>query len=213
MAPSPAASPIAVVSAAAAATILRTPHLRRLLVPEGLLPSPYTVLTFDATLQLHDPLGLRATFIRRQTVQFAQEGVGAILDHVWGDGIALTDYWTDAGRLIGSIRDGPRRHLVLALGRRTRRGELLTFQVRRRAMAAFLGPEEWVETVIDHPVQQLRRTVVFPHARPCRLAVLDVDGRRRRLPVAVDAQGGTTTVSVTIRKPVAHTAYTVRWLW
>jgi hypothetical protein len=169
-------APVDLVSAAAAATILHTPHLRRLLLPEGLLPSPYTVLAFDATVMLHDPLGLRATFGRHQTVRFCQDGVGAILDHVWGDGIALTDYWTDAGRLIGSIQDGPRRHLVLALGRRTRRGELLSFQVRRRAMAAFLAPEEWVATVVDHPVQQLRRTVVFPRERPCQLAVLEVAG-------------------------------------
>jgi hypothetical protein len=208
----PPPSPCAVVSATAYATILRTPHLRRLLLPEGLLPSPYAVLAFDATLLLQDPLGRRATFIRHQTVQFAQDGVGAVLDHIWGDGIALTDYWSDAGRLIGSIRDGPRQHLVLALGRRTRRGELLSFQVRRRAMAAFLGPEEWVTTVVDHPVAQLRRTVVFPRQRPGRLAVLDVNGQRTRLPIAPDAQGRT-RVTVAVPAPVAHTAYTVRWLW
>ena len=204
--------PVELVSAAAYATILRTPPLRRLLVPEGLLPSPYTVLTFDATLQLHDPLGRRATFVRRQTVQFAQDAVGAILDHVWGDGIALTDYWTDAGRLIGSLRGGPRRHLVLALGRRTHRGEVLSFQVRRRAIAAFLAPEEWVATVVDHPVQQLRRTIVFPPERPCRLAVLDVGGRQPRLPIAHDT-AGRTWVRVAVQVPLAHTAYTVRWLW
>jgi hypothetical protein len=212
MPPSADVLPVELVSGAASAMILRTPPLRRLLVPEGLLPTPYTVLAFDATLLLHDPLGLRATFVRRQSIQFAQDGVGAILDHVWGDGIMLTDYWSDAGRLIGSIRDGPRRHLVLALGRRTRCGEVVRFQVRRRVMAAFVAPEEWVETVVDHPVQQLRRTVVFPPERPCRLAVLDVGGRQTRLPIAHDA-AGRTWVTVAVPVPLAHTAHTVRWLW
>ena len=80
------------------------------------------------------------------------------------------------------------------------------------AIAAFLAPEEWVATVVDHPVQQLRRTIVFPPERPCRLAVLDVGGRQPRLPIAHDA-AGRTWVRVAVQVPLAHTAYTVRWLW
>ena len=204
--------PVELVSARTYARILSDQRLRRLLLPEGLLPGPYDVLHFDATLTLHDPLGRRATFARRQTVRFRQDGVGAILDHCWGDGIALAEYETDAGTLIGSLADGARRHLVVALGRRTRRGELLTFRVRRRAMAAFGAGEEWLETVVDHPVQALRRTVVFPRARPCRLAVLEAGGARRQLPIRADAQGRT-VVSVTIARPLAHMAYTMRWAW
>lgn len=204
--------PTELVSAAAYARILGTPHLRQLLLPEGLIPTPYAVLRFDATLILHDPLGLRATFLRTQTVRFQQEGVGAILDHYWGDGIPLTDYQTDAGTLLETLRDGGRRHLVLALGRRMRRGKTLTFRVRRSAMAAFPAGEEWVETVVDHPVRRLRRTVVFPRARPCRLAVLEAGGVRRRLPVWT-ASDGQTIVSAVIPNPIAHAVSTVRWAW
>jgi hypothetical protein len=204
--------PSELVSAAAYARILETPHLRELLLPEGLLPSPYEVLRFDATLLLHDPLGLRTTFARTQTLRFQQDGVGAILDHYWGDGVPFTDYHTDAGMLIGSLRDGRRRHLVLALGRRTHRGETLTFRVRRRAMAMFLAGEEWLETVVDHPIAQLRQTIVYPRVRPCRLAVLDAAGEAAVLPVEEDAQGRSVVVA-TVRTPMAHTAYTVRWAW
>jgi hypothetical protein len=204
--------PTELVSAAVYARILRTPRLRALLLPEGLLPSPYAVLRFEATLILHDPLGLRATFLRTQTVRFLQDGVAAILDHYWGDGIPFTDYQTDAGALLGTLRDGRRRHLVLSLGQRTRRGETRTFRVHRRAMAMFLAGEEWLETVVDHPVQELRQTNVFPRARTCRLAVLDGAGEVAVLPIREDEQGRS-VVAVTVHAPVAHTVYTIRWAW
>jgi hypothetical protein len=204
--------PTQLMSAAVYARILATPPLRTLLLPEGLLPSPYEVLRFEATLILHDALGLRATFARAQTVRFVQDGVGAILDHYWGDGIPLTDYQTDVGTLIGSLRDGDRRHLVVALGRRTRRGETLTFRVRRRAMAVFPAGEEWLETVVDHPVTALRQTISFPRVRPCRLAVLETPLGCSVLPLTEDTQGRT-TVSLAISAPVAYAAYTVRWAW
>jgi hypothetical protein len=40
-----------------------------------------------------------AVFRRVQRIQFQQDGVGAILDHFWGDGVALAAYRTTAGVL------------------------------------------------------------------------------------------------------------------
>src|SRR5215207_9794005 len=87
------------VSAQVYALIWTSPRLRRLLLPGGLIGSPYEVLDYRATLVLHDRKGMRATFRRRQRVRFLHDGVGAVLDHAWGDGIVLTAYDNDAGTL------------------------------------------------------------------------------------------------------------------
>lgn len=46
----------------------------RHLLPEGLSASPYDVLEFDATLTLHDPQGMRATFARTQRLRVCRRG-------------------------------------------------------------------------------------------------------------------------------------------
>lgn len=212
MTTTPTDHPLRLVSATATARILATPHLAQRLLPEGLVRSPYAVLDFDATLTLHDARGMRATFARTQQVRFCQEGVSAILDHTWGDGIALTDYRTDAGALVGAIRDGARRHLMLALPRRMHRDEEFTIRIRRTAMATFLAQEEWLETVVDHPIAQLHRTIVFPPERPCRVAVLEDGTSATQLPVQ-HGQDGQTSVAIEVPRPVAHQPYRIRWAW
>src|SRR5258708_410686 len=124
-------SPEQVVSAAAYNLILTSPKLSKLLLPEGLLPSPYKVINYQLTVRLLDTRGLRTSFERRQVIQFQQNGVGALLDHAWGDGVLLSHYDNDAGRLGDALRDGDRRHLVVQLPRATSRGDLLAFNVKR----------------------------------------------------------------------------------
>jgi hypothetical protein len=71
--------------------------------------TPYEVLDYQGTLTLIDPEGGRAVFHRTEQIRFVQDGVSAILDHFWGDGVALTDYRNSAGRLAESFSDGDRR--------------------------------------------------------------------------------------------------------
>ena len=103
--------------------IATSPRLRRMLLPEGILASPYEVLDYDATLTLGDTKGIKADFQRTETVRFLQSGVAGILDHVWGDGVALTYYHNEAGNLEDSFNDQGRRHLVIGFKRAMRRGE------------------------------------------------------------------------------------------
>src|SRR5687767_3151555 len=97
--------PEEVVSARVYAQILTSPRLQRKLLPQGLVSSPYEILDYNVTLTLHDRRGARATFRRRQEVRFLQDGVGGMLDHVWGHGVLVTNYQTDVGRLEDTIRD------------------------------------------------------------------------------------------------------------
>ena len=113
--------------------IATSPRLRRMLLPEGILASPYEVLDYDATLTLGDTKGIKADFQRTETVRFLQSGVAGILDHVWGDGVALTYYHNEAGNLEDSFNDQGRCHLVIGFKRAMRRGETMKFDVMRTA--------------------------------------------------------------------------------
>lgn len=205
-------SPSSVVSSRLYAQILGTPALAELVVPEGLLTSPYEILHYDATLILHDPLGRMATFARTQRIRFRQDGVGAILDHAWGDGITLVAYEQSAGEVMQSLRDEDHRHLVIRLKRPMARGEALRFQVKRTAMEAFTAEEEWLETTIDHPIVSLRRTIIFPPERPCRSAVLYAGETARPLPITRQADGRTKVV-LDLFAPCPDTRYIIRWTW
>lgn len=201
-----------VVSAKVYALLLTSPHLRRLVLPEGLTHSPYEILDYDATLTLEDAQGMRATFARTQSVRFLQEGVGAILDHAWGDGVVVTAYDHSAGRVVGTLRDEGRRHLVVQLPRPMGKGETLTFCVTRTMMEGFLQAEEWWEVDLDHPVTQLRHRVVFPKARPCLRASGHWANQAVGLPM-VRLPDGRTMVEWTPAQPRPHTLYTIRWTW
>lgn len=202
-----------VVSDTALAAILTSPRLRTLLLPEGTHTSPYEVLDYTATLTLHDPKGLRATFARRQRVRFLQDGVAGLLDHVWGDGVPFTDYQHDAGSLIDRVRDGDTRHLVIGLPAAMRRDDTLTFSVTRQAMAAFTTTDEWLETTVDHPIRRLTCVVLFPAGRPCHHALLDY-GQKRTLALPVyRLHDGRTVLQLRIATPKAHRPYLLRWHW
>ncbi len=209
----PSASVVApVVSPHVYALIQSSPRLRKMLQPGGLLTSPYEVLDYDAMLTLHDPKGMYATFARRQCVRFLQDGVAGILDHVWGDGVVLTSYHNNAGKLADCFRDGKRHHWVIALKRAMGKGETLAFEVERMAMAQFLKEDGWVETAIDHPVQALRRKVVFPRERPCLGATLSHEGKTVALAVHTETSGRT-WVGFHLERPQPDASYLVRWRW
>src|SRR5450759_5134567 len=140
-----ATEPSLIVSPRIYSLILTSPRLRRMLLPAGLLTSPYEILDYQATLFLHDPKGIKATFQRTERIRFLQDGVAGIMDHFWGDGVALTSYRNDVGVLRDSLRDAGRRHLVIGLERPMSRGEELTFGVKRTAMVGFTNQEEWLE--------------------------------------------------------------------
>lgn len=201
-----------VVSPKVYGLILDSKDLSSRLLPEGLIGSPYEILDYQATLVLADPEGHQATFHRTQQVRFLQEGVSALLDHFWGDGVTLTDYRHTAGLIGDSFKDQGRRHLVIDLARAMGRGELLTFTVERTAMVGFTAAEEWLETTIDHPIRRLTRTIIFPHDRPCQNARLVVG--EQVLPLKVKrTRDGRSLLQVQIPNPKSDTPYTIHWSW
>jgi hypothetical protein len=204
--------PIDVVSPKVYGLILASESLRSRLLPEGPIGSPYEILDYRATLVLDGPDGHRATFHRTQQVCFLQNGVSAILDHFWGDGVQLVDYRNTAGPIGDSFKDQGRRHLVIDLEHAMGRGEVLTFNVERTALVGFTADEEWLEMTIDHPIRRLTRTIVFPHDRPCRSASLVVGEQVSPLEVK-RTRDGRSLLQVRISNPKSDTPYTIHWSW
>jgi hypothetical protein len=203
---------IPVVSPQVYAQILDSKRLRKMLLPEGLLSSPYEVLDYNATLILHDGKGNRATLRRTQTIRFLQDQVSALLDHAWGDGVLVTGYRHSAGAISDSFKDQGVRHMVVDLKHPRSRGELLTFSVEREVREAFLSPDGWVETTIDHPVRHLRRRVIFPKERRAQWATLQAGASYVFVPI-VTLDDGRTCVEFEVSAPQSDLAYRMRFSW
>jgi hypothetical protein len=204
--------PWELISARVYAAIFAEPELKRQLLPEGVLTSPYEVLRFDGVLDLMDAQGREARFARTQEIRFLQDGVAGLLDHYWSEGIGLASYHTTAGTLGPLIRDGQRRHLVTELPRPMRRGEILRFSTERTMHGAFTHAVGTFDVLIDHPIQALSLWVLFPKERPCEAALLlESDSVT---PLAVESlPGGRTVVRVVVPHPRANHCYTVAWHW
>jgi len=201
-----------VISTSVYGLILTTPTLARRLIPQGLVPSPYEVLDYTANITLHDPEGLHATVERTERIRFLQDGVSAILDHAWGDGVVLTAYQTDAGQIERTLRDDGKRHLLIGLKRRMRRGEVFEFKVVRKLVAAVTENQEWLETVIDHPVRQFTCNLIFPKSRPCRSASLVVGTGNTVIPV-IKGSDGRTLIHFHQTAPSPLLPYILQWSW
>src|SRR5262249_40589191 len=110
------------------------------------------------------------------------------------------------------FKDQGRRHLVVGLKRPMERGEALEFEVEREAMEAFTQDEEWIETLVDHPVDRLGASVIFPKERPVQRAVLLGAGAVARLPI-FELHDGRTLIGFHLNRPQQDTPYTIRWSW
>ncbi len=201
-----------VVSARITALILGSPRLRQQLLPEGPLISPYEILDYRSILVLKDQKGAEAVFQRTQRVRFLQDGVEAILDSFWGDGVLLTAYRHSAGAIADSFKDEGRRHLVIALPRRMRRGEVLTFTVSRTVMEGFTGRHQLLETVIDHPLGRLDIAIRAPQTRRFEQVEMQVGTGPKAIFVASAPPGGT-LARIYIPRARSHTRYALRWRW
>ena len=205
--------PVEVISARMYAVILTSRRLKQMLLPEGLVRSPYEILDYRVALVMHDPEGMRATFQRTQVVRFQQRGVAGVLDHAWGTGVVITTYHNDAGTLADSFSDEGRRHMVIALKRAMGPGETLRFSVTRSTIACFARDDQWwMDTTIDYPIRRLSAGIVFPGDRPVRRAVLEHAGRSVTLPLR-KLPDGKTLVRFTTSKAHAHLPYVIRWVW
>lgn len=210
--PPPLKPTTVVVSPRVYGLIVDQPALLQRLLPEGLVGSPYEILEYHATLDLVDPQGSEAVFRRTQRIRFLQEGVAAVLDHLWGDGVQVVGYDHTAGPIRESFQDEGVRHLVIDLPHPMQRGETYAFSVTRTARSAFTQAEEWLETTIDHPITMFHQEIFFPKERPCQAAALVIGDQVEQL-TPVTLEDGRARLEVTRTKPPTDTPLIIRWRW
>ena len=177
----------------------------------------YEILDYDATLELLDQTGEEATFTRREEIRFLQDNVVAIHDHAWGDGQIFAGYRCQPGVPVDFYEDGSKHNILISLRETKNSGDVIELWVERRVRGGFTDTEEWLETEVDHLMQKLRLSIIFPQTRPCRRATLS---RRSRAEVISLSQNhlallpdGRQKLTWCTRTPKLHDRYTIKWVW
>jgi len=180
-------------------------------------PGIYEVLDHDVRLELKDAHGHEALYTKRQKVKFLQNNIIAYEDKAWGDGEIFADYRCSPGRAVDRYREGHRYRILISLRERKQAGDVEEFHIQRTIRNGFVHKVEDLQTEVDHRMQQLTLSVVFPLRRPPREATLieqnstrsyDLMGEHvRKLP------DGRVQVSWHVNKPRLYEAYILRWVW
>lgn len=125
----------------------------------------YDVHTFNATFELLDKKGHRATYTKRAKVRFLQNLVFAIQDQAWGDGNIFADYRCTPGVPVDRYQEGYRQYVVISLRRNYRKGDEQEVVIERTIEDGFLSPDETFQIQVDHPTKELSAAIVFPKGR------------------------------------------------
>lgn len=177
----------------------------------------YEILDYDSTLELVDPRGEKAILTRRQVVRFLQDDVAAIRDYAWGDGDLFAQYRCQPGVPVDFYEDGARQNVLISLRETRNRGDVLELWIERVIKGGFVGKQGWLETEIDHWVQHLSVSILFPKERPCRRATLSQrsTGETRLLPQKhfTLLPDGRQKLTWETRRPRFQDRHTIKWVW
>lgn len=181
------------------------------------LSAPFEVLSYESTLQLRDPQGHKAVFLRRTHLRFLQDYTIAIQDFVWGDGDPISDYKISPGIIADRYRDGERWNLLISLRQTKGRNDEETFNVERTVRNAFTGQQEWVQAETWLPFRKLCLRVQFPKSRPCKRAWVIERSRNRTTQLNIEhfhtLADGRTEVVWQRQSPRRGEIFTLKWDW
>jgi hypothetical protein len=131
---------------------------------------------------------------------------------MWGDGNLLAQFEVAGARYLGEQSDGPRRVQLLGLdGPAAKRSATLRFT--RRIRNGFLKPDEYFESSVQRPTRQLRVTVLFPKARPPKLAYLVGTSGKSLSQPRVTLRQGRASLRWALQSPRLGSVYSLRWAW
>jgi hypothetical protein len=177
----------------------------------------YEILEYDATLEIMDPRGEDAIIGRHEVIRFLQDNVVAIHDHAWGEGELFAEYQCQPGIPVDFYEDGSKYNILISLRETKNRGDLIDLRIERGIKGGFPQKDEWLETEIDHWVEHLKLSIVFPEERPCRRATL----RQRSTNETIALNGGHFSflsdgrqiLTWQTNRPKLHDLYTIKWSW
>jgi hypothetical protein len=175
----------------------------------------YEVLSYDAVVELMDPEGREAVYVRKEHIRFLRDHVSTLEDYGWGSGIAFAGHEVYPGSLAQRQIIGSRLRSTVRLTHRYRRGDELTFSVERVIKNGFISPSEcWLEAELYHPVQHVSLRVILPGTRAVQAARLVRPGRPGSMGLRVKhLPRGRQCISYDDRHPAQGQRYTVLWEW
>lgn len=187
--------------------------LMRGLANEGM----YEVLEYESSLELHDRLGKKASFIKRMKVRYLQNNIIAYQDYGWGDGEILLNYRTSRGKAVDRHKSGYKTYVLLSLREVKNRGDIDEFNISWDTRNGFLKPDGFWATEVSHRMKQIKVNVIFPKSRPPQRLLLEESHRRRTRVLGREVQkrlaDGRWKVSWGMKKPKLYELYNIRWDW
>jgi len=179
--------------------------------------SPYEVISYESTLELHDAEGKHATFTKREEVRYLQNNIIAYQDQAWGDGEILVDYRCTPGEAVDCYRTGHKWHVLISRREVKNKGDTDVYNIEWQIRNGFLKPTGYWETHITHPTKQAEIHIVFPKERhPKHICFLETNRRRsRQMPMdnRCKLPDGRCRIIWQVKNPRLHETYLIQWEW
>ncbi|MBE0610047.1 MAG: hypothetical protein IH609_11730 [Dehalococcoidia bacterium] len=166
-------------------------------------------------MELADPDGRGAFYLKREQIRFLRDGVSTFEDYGWGNGIAFSSHEVEPGSFVQRQLVGSRLQSTVKLPHPYNKGDELTFSVERVIKNGFTSPSEcWLEAELYHVTHKLSLRAILPQTRPVHRARLVRPGTlgSRSLPVR-RLPDGRQCISYKDREPPQGQRYTLVWDW
>ena len=177
----------------------------------------YEILDYDAILEIKDAKGQGAVLTRREVIRFLQNNVVAIHDHAWGDGEVFAEYNCQPGIPVDFYEDGSKYNILISLRETKNRGDVIELWVEREIEGGLLENLEWLETEIDHWMEHLKLSIIFPEDRPCTRATLSRRTTDKVTTLSPEhfarLPDGRQKLTWETNRPKLHDLYTIKWAW
>ena len=189
------------------------PQLDRLLNRFRASLDVFEVNDFRVSLDVKDARGHRAVYTRRERVRFLRDHVTTFYDYGWGTGETFASHRITPGRVVDRQRVGPRYRSLVLLPKPKRRGERLTFTVRRAIRrGGFGGRANWLEADIYYKTRRAQLRVSVPGTRRVQSARLVCGGESSPVPIRF-GRAGRQEMAWTTSTPRVGDRYTLLWEW
>lgn len=177
----------------------------------------YEVLDYEATLELKDKRGKRASVRKSEKVRYLQNNITAFQDQAWGDGKILINYQCTPGFPVDIYRSGYKNYILISLREVKNRGDTDEFHINWDIHQGFLRPTGFWASEISHYTDKLKMQVIFPKTRPPLQANVLERNRQRTIKLNKNSflqlPDGKWEITWERLRPKLYEQYILRWEW
>jgi hypothetical protein len=177
----------------------------------------YEVLNYEATLELNDRKGKKASVTKVEMIRYLQDTNIAFQDQAWGDGKILLYYRCSPGIPVDTYRSGFKTHILISLRQVKNRGDIDEFHIHWGIHDGFLKPTGFWASEISHPTDKITMRVIFPPTRPPLSASILEKNRQRSTSLGREnflaLPDGNSEITWECNKPTLYEQYILNWEW